>query len=98
MSKAPTYSVDVMYCLFPFLFRFFALGFIETVDEVDLFAVGHHDERGAVGELHRGGFRVIEGRPVGEALGIGIAGLDEVHPVLLHNLRDSGLVGIFIGL
>ena len=98
MSKAPTYSIDVMYCLFPFLFRFFALGFVETVDEVDLIAVGHRDERGTVGELHRGGLCLVERGPVGQTLAVRIAGLGEVHPILLDDLCNGSLGRILVGL
>ncbi len=67
----------------------FAAGLVGAVDEVDLLAVRAHDEGSAVGELHRGGLRVVEGGPVGESLGIGVACLDEVHPVLQHDLSDG---------
>ena len=72
-----------------------ALGLEEAVYEVYLLAVGAHDERGAVGELHGGGLGVVERGPVGQSLAVGVAGLGKVYPVLLDDFGDGGLGGIF---
>ena len=75
-----------------------ALGAVVAVDEVDLLAVGHRDERSTVGELHGGGFRVVERRPVRQSLAVGIERLGEVHPVLLEDFSDGSLSRILVGL
>ena len=79
-------------------FRLFALGLHITVDEVNLMAVGAHNQRGSVAKLHRGRLRLVERRPIWQTLGIGIARLGEVYPVLLQYFGHSSLVGIFVGL
>ena len=60
-------------------FGLFALGLVEAVNEIDLFAVGSHDERRTVGELHGRGLRVIERRPVRQPLAVEVARLGQFH-------------------
>ena len=71
---------------------------VAAVDKVYLLAVGAHNERGTVRELHGGRLRIVEGRPVRQALVVRIAGLGKVYPVLLDDFGHGTLSGIFVAL